>query len=78
MSWSGRGCPSPAELVADKVFTLANEMVHPDPTLNPRHSRIVCALLAEHDKGKCIFFVEEANVRGNGIVEDYVEGVRQV
>ena len=60
VTWSGRGCPSPTELVADKVFILVSDMVQADPTLHPRRSRIVCALIAEHGKDKRIFSSRKA------------------
>ena len=55
-AWPSRGTPSPKELVADTVYSLAVEMARVDPTIHPRHSRIVCALIAEHgsQQGTCM------------------------
>ena len=54
--WPSRGIPLPSDLVADTVFSLVIEMARADPTIHPRHSRIVCALIAEHGstQGVCM------------------------
>jgi hypothetical protein len=53
-AWFHRGCPCATDLVGEPVFLLASELVHIDPTLHPRHSRLVCALIAEHGKKACM------------------------
>ena len=55
-AWPSRGTPLPTELVADTLYSLVFEMARVDPTIHPRHSRIVCAFIAEHgsQQGTCM------------------------
>ena len=50
----GRSAPSPSALVANNVYSLVHGIAGIDSTVHPRHSRLVCALLAEHGKQPCL------------------------
>ena len=52
--WQGRGIPSPAELARHDIYSLMAELIKVDSTLHPRHSRLVCAMLAEHGATPCM------------------------
>jgi hypothetical protein len=52
--WQGRGIPAPAELVRHDIYSFMAELVKVDSSLHPRHSRIVCAMLAEHGTKPCM------------------------
>ena len=52
--WQGRGIPVPAELVRHDIYSFMAELVKVDSSLHPRHSRIVCAMLAEHGTKPCM------------------------
>ena len=65
-AWPSRGTPLRTELVADTVYSLVVEMARVDPTIHPRHSRIVCAWYVHG-------YSEEARIRGHGVVADDAE-----
>ena len=52
--WQGRGIPAPVELVRHDIFSFMAELIKVDSTLHPRHSRLVCAMLAEHATTPCM------------------------
>ena len=53
-TWPGRGTPLVDELIMEAPYSLVMAMVKRDPTLHPRHSRIVSALIAEHGSKACM------------------------
>ena len=52
--WQGRGIPCPADLVRHDIYSFMAELIKVDSTLHPRHSRLVCAMLAEHGATPCM------------------------
>ena len=46
--WPARGMPTPSQLVALAPYSLAKCVAGVDPSLHPRHARLVTAILAEH------------------------------
>ena len=52
--WQGRGIPAPAELVRHDIYSFIAELIKVDTSLHPRHSRLVCAMLAEHGTKPCM------------------------
>ena len=46
--WPARGMPTPSQLVALAPFSLVKLVASVDPSLHPRHARLVTAILAEH------------------------------
>ena len=50
----GRGALSASELCSPLLYSVVHGMSSIDPTIHPRHSRLVAALLAEHGKQPCM------------------------
>jgi hypothetical protein len=51
--WPARGMPTPRQLVQLQPLSLAHGILKVDPTLHPRHSRLVTAIVAEHGVKSC-------------------------
>ena len=52
--WQGRGIPAPLELVRHDIFSFMAELIKVDSSLHPRHSRLVCVMLAERGANPCM------------------------
>ena len=46
--WSVRGMPSAFQMCQHKAYTLVMAFAQYDPTVHPRHGRLVAAIMAEH------------------------------
>jgi hypothetical protein len=51
--WPARGMPTPSQLVQLQPLSLVQGILKVDPTLHPRHSRLVTAIVAEHGVNSC-------------------------